>query len=496
MSKEYDLIVVGGGPAGSTLAALVAKQGHRVLLLERARFPRYQIGESLLPATIHGIARLLGVRDQILGAGFVRKGGGTWRWGKEAEPWVFDFADRPNLVEQDSAYAFQVERSKFDHILLENAKKSGAVVLEEHAVKGLLSRKGRIAGVRSEDASAKEHEWHGRFVADTSGHQSSLYTHVGRRRYSRFFQNIALFTYYEGAKRLPPPRQGNILCEAFNEGWFWYIPLSDSLTSVGAVIAKEHAALLKQSPEDAMSRFVAGAPHVRELLRGAHRVTGGDYGRFRIRRDYSYTTTHFWAPGMLLAGDAACFVDPVLSTGVHLATYGALLAARSINTCLAAPRLSKGQEAHIMDEFEHRYRAELRVIYEFLISFYDRYRDHDSYFWQARKVLGTEERQNHAFIRLVAGGATTGDEFFNDREALSDLALPRFRGEPVSDLIERRIAEHKLSPKALREGTELRAIFGREEVRLLNPDHAVRERPVREGGLIASADRMRWQEPS
>src|SRR6185369_1838104 len=145
MAEAYDLIVLGGGPAGSSLATFVAMQGHRVLLLERESFPRHQIGESLLPATVHGICPLLGVSEQIATAGFPRKRGGTFRWGKNPEPWTFTFAKRDN---DPRGYAYQVERSKFDLILLDNARAKGVDVRERHAVNDLLMEDGRVVGVR------------------------------------------------------------------------------------------------------------------------------------------------------------------------------------------------------------------------------------------------------------------------------------------------------------------------------------------------------------
>ena len=496
MDKEYDLIVVGGGPAGSTLATLVAMANRRVLLLEKARFPRYQIGESLLPSTVHGICQLLGVSDEVEKAGFVRKSGGTWRWGKEESPWSFDFSDRPDLKRVGRDYAFHVERAKFDEILLRNAAKRGVDVREATSVTGLIESRGRVTGVTCEDEQGHRHKVRARYVADTSGNTSSLYTRVGKRHYSRFFQNIALFGYFEGGARLPAPCSGNIFCEAFREGWFWYIPLSDKLTSVGAVIAREHAAGLRKAPEEAMRAFIDSAPFVREMLKNATRVKEGPYSELRIRKDYSYTNARFWVPGMLLAGDAACFIDPILSTGVHLATYGAMLAARSVSTCLSRERLSRAEEARIFEEFEHRYRAEFEVTYEFLVSFYDRYKDHDSYFWEARKVLRTEERANHAFIKIVSGGATTAPEFFDDRQSLGDLALPMFDRKPIQEMTWERVAQGTLAPHVVAKSGRARAISKREEHKILEPDRPIEERPVREGGLVPSTDRLHWQDPA
>src|SRR5580692_4729302 len=134
--NEADVVVVGGGPGGSTLATMVAMRGHRVVLLEKEKFPRYQIGESLLPSTIHGICRLTGVADELAKAEFVRKRGGTFRWGANEEPWTFAFSVSPKMAGETS-YAYQVERSKFDEILLDHARRMGVDVREQHTVTGV-----------------------------------------------------------------------------------------------------------------------------------------------------------------------------------------------------------------------------------------------------------------------------------------------------------------------------------------------------------------------
>jgi len=133
LSEEADVVVVGGGPGGSTLATLVAMRGHHVVLLEKEKFPRYQIGESLLPSTVHGICRLTGVADELAKAGFTKKRGGTFRWGATPEPWTFAFSVSPKMVGETS-HAYQVERSKFDQILLDHARHMGVDVREQHAV--------------------------------------------------------------------------------------------------------------------------------------------------------------------------------------------------------------------------------------------------------------------------------------------------------------------------------------------------------------------------
>jgi halogenation protein CepH len=175
--QDFDVVVVGGGPAGSTLAALVAMKGARVLILEREFFPRYQIGESLLPSTIHGICRMIGVTDELAKAGFPLKRGGTFRWGSSPEPWTFSFSVSPR-ISSPTSFAYQVERSKFDKILLDNARRVGAQVREGSSVIGVIDDGDRVSGVRYTDEDGVEHEVRARFVVDASGNKSRLHQQV------------------------------------------------------------------------------------------------------------------------------------------------------------------------------------------------------------------------------------------------------------------------------------------------------------------------------
>ncbi len=428
--ETFDLIVIGGGPGGSTVATLVAKAGFRVLVLERAHFPRYHIGESLVPATTHGIADLLGIREELKAQGYPVKYGACFRWGKSPEPWCFDFGKLPTLGTVDAGYAYQVERAKFDDLLLKNARRHGVDAREGHSVTDYLIENGRAVGVKFTDDGGQERTARARFIVAASGNNTRLSSWVGERVTSKFFQNVAISAYYEGGHRMPAPRSGQFLAAAFGEGWFWYIPLSDRLTSVGAVVDSRYASRLSE-PAKAMDGFIDACPLIKEWLSDAKRVTEGMYGKFRVQKDYSYTSSRFWRNGAVLVGDAACFVDPVFSTGVHLATYSALLAARSINTLLRAGRGEVADDgtsvAHDIDEaaafgeFEARYRLEYERIYNFLVSFYDMQQDQEGYYWSARRVNQTEERANDAFISLVSG--MSSQEFFSEARGSNSNVL-------------------------------------------------------------------------
>ncbi|TXG89734.1 FAD-dependent oxidoreductase [Rhodococcus rhodnii] len=493
--ERADVVVVGGGPGGSTVATLLAKSGHTVVQLEKERFPRYQIGESLLPSTVHGVCRLLGVEEEIANAGFMHKRGGSFRWGTNPVPWNFLFAVTPEFAGPQS-FAYQVERMKFDDILLRNSARSGTDVREECDVTDVLTDDtGRVVGVRYSGRDGAVHEIEARYVVDASGNKTRLTRHAGAQRvYSEFFQNVALFGYFTGGERFPAPDSGNILCAAFDEGWIWYIPLSDELTSVGAVIAKEHAAKVQGDREAALMRFVDRCDIVRDMLSDAERVTDGVYGELRTRKDYSYANTRFWGNGMVLVGDAACFIDPVFSTGVHLSTYSGVLAARSINSVLAGELT----EERAFGEFEGRYRREYAVFYEFLSAFYDMEQSEDSYFWRARKVTGFDRTDMTAFVSLVAG-AYSGEDALTD----ADAVVIRFR-ESTAELTE---AAARTGGMDTDSGQRMNHLFKApvvrdvmEEMNALQARGAMGSRtveaPLLDGGLVPSADGLSWAEPA
>src|SRR5260221_2916419 len=178
LSEETDVVVVGGGPGGSTLATLVAMQGNRVILLEKEKFPRWQIGESLLPSTVHGVCRLTGVTDELAKAGFTKKRGGTQRWGANPKPWTFAFSVSPKMTGETS-YAYQVERSKFDQILLDHARHMGVDVREQHTVTDVIDGEGRVRGVSYTDAEGNEGTIRATYVVDASGNKSRIYQRAG-----------------------------------------------------------------------------------------------------------------------------------------------------------------------------------------------------------------------------------------------------------------------------------------------------------------------------
>jgi FAD-dependent halogenase len=489
-TEQFDVVVVGGGPSGSTVAAVAALRGRRTLVLESELFPRYQIGESLLPSTVHGVCRLIGAADAVANAGFVRKRGGTFKWGSNPDPWTFTFSVSPRMAGPTS-FSYHVERMEFDKILLDNASHVGAEVRQQCAATRILEEDGRVSGVWYHDAHGTERLVRARYVIDASGHKSRIYRAVGgSRKYSDFFRNLALFGYFRNARRLPEPNSGNIFCVAFDDGWFWFIPLTATMTSVGAVVNRELAGEIQGNPGRMLYKLIGECPLIAEYLAGSERITDGEYGRIRVRKDYSYHHSRFWRPGLALVGDAACFVDPVFSSGVHLATHGALLAGRSLNSVMEGIL----DEETAFQEFEVRYRHEYRVFYEYLMSFYAMNVDRESYFWQAKEITRSSHPELEAFVDLV-GGISSGDFDLcgGDGEAMALRVSTESIG--LANAVQQVVVSGSDSRIPLLEAPVVREAMQESEKVLARAQFGAKfdtEQPLLAGGLISSEDGLLW----
>ena len=396
--ESCDVVVIGGGPGGSTCATLLADSGYRVILLERSKFPREHVGESLLPASMP-VLEQIGAMQAIEDAGFIVKRGATLVWGKDPEPWSWYFADDPG----QRPTSFQVVRSEFDQILLRNASEHGVDVREEHQVLDVHFEDGRASGVSFMRDGGQGHI-DCRFLVDASGQAALLSRKLNLHQWDEYFKNLAVYGYYQNAAHLEPPNNGNIFIESYEHGWLWKIPLHTGVTSVGAVVDKEfgQAALRQLGPRGFLETQVALAPRTKALLADATLIDDPS-----IERDWSYTSKQFAGDGYVLVGDAACFVDPLFSSGVHLALGSATLAANYVQSALEQPK-TREQAAEL---YESLYRKQYDYFHLTAQLFYGTNRSADSYFWEARRILGDDAAApREAFVRVVSGQPPQGYE--------------------------------------------------------------------------------------
>jgi len=395
-----DVIVIGGGPGGSTAATMLARKGYQVVVLERERFPRHHIGESLLPASLP-VLEELGVLPAIEQAGFLPKWGATMVWGRETTPWSWYFRE----TNQQHPHAYQVWRPQFDQLLLDNSRAHGVEVREGHTARQVLFEDSRAVGVRFTSDDAVEGVAQARFIVDASGQSALLGRQLEVRRWDPLFQNLAVYGYFAGAQRLPAPDETNILVESYHHGWFWGIPLHTGWMSVGAVVDSHSGqeGIRHSSPRHFLLEQIAQAPHTRQLLEGAELLSGPF-----VLKDWSYVSDEVVGNGYILVGDAACFVDPLFSSGVHLALMAGVLAAAYVTTALQDPSMCEAA-GHVYKEL---YYKEYGHFHDMAALFYSSNRTRDSYFWEARRLFGGNGHLSprQAFIHAVAGQPPRGYE--------------------------------------------------------------------------------------
>jgi flavin-dependent dehydrogenase len=407
VKQNYDAIIIGGGPAGASTGALLAEKGRDVLIVEKEKFPRYHVGESLMPFCYFPLERL-GLVDTLMESAnprkycvqFVRQDGFL------SQPfYFFQHFDHP------SSTTWQVWRSEFDKMILDKARDNGASIMEETKAKNLIKSGDRVVGVKVESKDMGTLEMRAQIVIDASGRDCFAAHKENWMVRDPELKKIALWTYFKNAKRDPGLDEGaTTVAYLPNKGWFWYIPLSGDIVSVGIVAERDY--LFDGSTKDheeIFSREVQNNEWIKEHLAEAEQT-----GEYRITGEYSYRNRYCASEGLVLAGDALGFLDPVFSSGVFLALKSGVMLADEIDLALGAGDLS----AKSFDRYGKMMQSSIETMRKIVYAFYDK----DFSFGDLAK---RGEHLRAALTDCLIGNVDD-NEFRELFDAMSDLAaLPK-----------------------------------------------------------------------
>jgi flavin-dependent dehydrogenase len=348
VSQSCDVLVVGGGPAGSTIAALLAQRGKHVVLLEKDRFPRFHIGESLLPLNLP-LFDCLGVAAEVERIG-VHKPGALVISDEHGASTTFRFADNPRLT---IGHSYHVRRADFDKLLLDNSRRLGATVLEGARVTKIEIGCADRTMVMANGPDGVSSRWFPRYLVDASGRDTLLASRLGFKRIDRRNNTAALFGHFANVPRRDGEAEGMITMHLFEHGWFWMIPLPDHVMSVGVVGTQAFFKTRKGDLRSFFARAVAASPTVAERMTHAEPI-----GPLAAGANYSYDSRRYTGDGYILIGDAASFIDPLFSSGVMMAMSSAAFAAEVVDAWLGDRRLGE----RLGRDYERKVRRGLKSL--------------------------------------------------------------------------------------------------------------------------------------
>ena len=412
-SDEFDVIVIGAGPAGSTAAAILAEKGRRVLVLEKQKFPRYHVGESLLPYCYFTLERL-GLIEKMNASHFTKKHSVQFvsTSGKVSQPFYFF-----QHMNHPASTTWQVVRDEFDQMLMDNARDKGAEVLEETAAKQFVERDGAVVGVLAVGKDGTSHEFRAPITMDASGMETFAIKQNGWRTSDQSLNKVAVWTYYQGALRDPGMDAGATTVAYLPEkGWFWYIPLPEDIFSVGIVAEPAYLYRDGRDQEKMFAREIENNAWIQE-----HLSPGKSQGKYYATGDYSYRSRYCARDGLVLVGDAFAFLDPVFSSGVFLALRGGELAAEAVDAALKTRDYSASRFSQYGEKLCQGIEAMRKLVYAFY--------DHEFSF---RDFL-----EKHPDLRgdltdcLIGHLSKDFDPLFQAVQEFAELPEPLAHGKPL-----------------------------------------------------------------
>jgi len=396
---DVDVLVVGGGPAGTTAATLLARRGRRVLLLEKGRHPRFHIGESLLPMNLPILERL-GVLEQVRAIG-------THKPGAEfpIDDINFNTFRFERAIDPKFGYAFQVKREEFDQLLFEHARANGVDAREEVKVERIVfGADGRPGEAIATDASGATLRVRMRYLVDASGRDTLVGAQLKLKQKNQKHQSAAIFSHFTGVERRPGEDAGNITVQRFDHGWMWLIPLQRDVMSVGAVCFPEYLKTRRGDNEGFLMRTLESEPSAWHRMKDARRVAP-----VHVTGNYSYTCSRMAGPGWVMVGDAYAFVDPVFSSGVYLGMNSAEQAADVVDGALSDPAREAALQAAMVKRLKRGLKHFQWFIYRFTTPVMRHLFNNPRNAWQVEQAV----------ISMLAG------DVFDNRKVLRRLRVFR-----------------------------------------------------------------------